>query len=151
MTLEENDFQAFSDLGSLSLLPNLQTLSLKNNRISAIIRDPPEPTAAPSEADPIKPRFSSTLTTLDLCRNAIAAWAVIDALPEIFPGLTSLRISHNPLYQDLTAANGKPLSQDDGFMLTIARLGDLQVLNFSQVRFVLIATRRCPPETDPTI
>jgi tubulin-specific chaperone E len=57
----------------------------------------------------------------------------MDSLSTIFPGLTSLRISHNPLFRQLTAPDGRILSADDGYMLTIARLAGLKTLNYSPV------------------
>src|SRR4051812_46390292 len=93
LTLEENSFHSLSDLLPLTKLPKLQRLVLKSNKISEI-------TASEAEI----PLFSSTVTHLDLSHNEISNWAFIDKLEHVFPGLTSLRVSHNPLYNSLQAA-----------------------------------------------
>lgn len=56
----------------------------------------------------------------------------MDDLDYCLPGLTSLRMSHNPLYatsQDSEASG----SADEGWMLTLARFGKLTSLNFSNI------------------
>jgi hypothetical protein len=120
--LESNQFTALSDLAPLRTLPNLQTLILKSN-----------PIASTASANESSPTFSSNLTTLDLSHAQIQAWSLIDTLPLTFPGLTSLRISHNPLYTSLTSPDHRILSTDDGYMLTIARLPRLKSLNYSTI------------------
>ena len=47
--------------------------------------------------------------------------------------MTSLRISGNPLFQDSYAPDGKLLTADDGYAITIARLPRLKSLNFSPI------------------
>lgn len=47
--------------------------------------------------------------------------------------MKSLRVSHNPLYNSLQAADGRALSAEDGYMLTLARLGNLKSLNYSPI------------------
>jgi hypothetical protein len=88
-----------------------------------------------SESQPIV--FSKKLAHVELAFNDIADWAVVDTLPTVFVGLEQLRISHNPLFQHLIAATGRLLSEDDGYMLTVARLGALRVLNYSPVSCTL--------------
>ncbi|KAF2189795.1 RNI-like protein [Zopfia rhizophila CBS 207.26] len=122
LTLEDNLFHSLSDLFPLTQLPHLQRLILKGNKISEI---------ATPEAE--LPKFSSSVTEVDLSYNEIACWPFIDRLEHVFPGLTALRISHNPLYYSLQAADGRPLSAEDGYMLTLARLGDLKSLNHSPI------------------
>ena len=124
INLESNDFTALSSISPLTKFPNLRKLILKNNAIAAIA----EP-AAP------KPVFAASLSDVDLSHNAIDSWAFIDALQSAFPGLTALRLSHNPLFKSLTApgVGGRPLSADDGYTLAIARLPALATLNFSPV------------------
>ncbi|KAF2018686.1 tubulin-specific chaperone E [Aaosphaeria arxii CBS 175.79] len=121
LTFEENSFHSFSDLISLTKLPNLRRLVLKSNQISEVTN---------TDALPV---FSPTLTELDLSYNEISSWAFIDKLVHIFPGLTSLRVSHNPLYNSLRAADGRALSAEDGYMLTLARLKNLKTLNYSPI------------------
>ncbi|KAF2496047.1 tubulin-specific chaperone-like protein E [Lophium mytilinum] len=122
LTLEDNVFHMLTDLAPLASLPNLQRLLLKDNRISDI--------ASPG-SEILK--FSPTVTDVDLSYNEISTWNFIDQLQDVFPGITALRIAHNPLYQSLQAADGRALSAEDGYMLTIARLGQLQTLNFSPI------------------
>jgi hypothetical protein len=122
LTLEDNAFTSLSDLQSLTKLPHLQRLILKSNKISEITK--------PGYPLPI---FSQTVTEVDLSYNEISTWSFIDKLETIFPGLVSLRISHNPLYGSLQAADGRALTAEDGYMLTIARLGNLKILNYSPI------------------
>jgi hypothetical protein len=122
LNFEDNSFTSISDLRPLTKLPNLQRLVLKSNKISMIA-----PANAPS------PVFSSTVTEVDLSFNELTTWSFIDALAVVFPGLTALRISHNPLYQSLQAADGRTLTAEDGYMLTLARLGNLTSLNYSPI------------------
>lgn len=69
---------------------------------------------------------------LDLSYNAIASWKFVDDLDYCFPGLTELRLSHNPIYEtglDSQSSGGA----EEGYMLTLARLGKLTNLNFSKI------------------
>jgi hypothetical protein len=128
ISLEENLLTCLSSLHPLTSLPHLRRLVLKSNDISTI-NSTPTSTSSPSSP----PIFSHTLTELDLSYNEITTWSFIDHLQHTFPGLTSLRISHNPLFANLQAADGKPLTPEDGYMLTLARLGNLQTLNYSPI------------------
>ncbi|OCL12900.1 tubulin-specific chaperone-like protein E [Glonium stellatum] len=122
LTLEENGFHALSDLLPLTKLPNLQRLILKNNKIAEIV--------TPGSETPV---FPSMLSEVNLSYNEIASWAFIDRLEDVFPGLTAIRVAHNPLYQSLYAADGRALSVRDGYMLTLARLGRLKNINYSPI------------------
>jgi hypothetical protein len=122
LSLEDNSFTSLSDLFPLTRLPNLRRLVLKQNKISEVTR--------PGETLPV---FSPTVTELDLSFNEISIWSFIDTLAQCFPGLTALRVSHNPLYASLQAADGRALSAEDGYMLTLARLGHLKALNYSPI------------------
>ncbi|TKA76524.1 hypothetical protein B0A49_02918 [Cryomyces minteri] len=131
LTLEDNHFRTLGDLLILTKLPNLRSLNLKKNAIAAVIRsgsDVTMPTMTNADF-----AFSTSLTSLDISYNNITQWSFIDNLHVVFPGLTSLRVSHNPLYQNLKAADGKILSAEDGYMLTIARLRRLKTLNFTPI------------------
>ncbi|KAK7535903.1 tubulin-specific chaperone-like protein E [Phyllosticta citribraziliensis] len=125
VVLEKNDFRTLADLKALTKLPHLKRLRLKNNSIS----DVGSQTLTASE--PLV--FSKSLDDVDLAYNSIDSWRLIDALPDVFPGLRSIRIAANPLYEKLHSADGKELSADDGYMLTMARLGGLEVMNFSKI------------------
>lgn len=119
LTLEENLFPSLATLEPLTRMPNLQRLVLKSNKISNI--------GAPA------PSFPSALKEVDLSFNEITSWSFIEALSHVFPGLTSLRVSHNPLYETLQSPDGRALTADDGYMLTLARLGALKTLNHSPI------------------
>lgn len=123
LTLEDNLISSLSSLSSLATLPNLQRLILKSNQISDITTNPGTP----------PPVFPATLREVDLSFNEISTWAFIEALPHVFPGLVSLRVSHNPLYEAMQAPDGRALTTDDGYMLTLARLGNLKTLNHSPI------------------
>ncbi|KAF2447974.1 tubulin-specific chaperone-like protein E [Karstenula rhodostoma CBS 690.94] len=123
LTLEDNALPTLSSLAPLTTLPHLRRLILKSNKISAI-------TASPSAAPPV---FSKSLIEVDLTYNDISTWPFLSALPTTFPGLTSLRISHNPLYHHLQTPDGRPMTPEDGYMLTIARLACLTILNYSPI------------------
>ncbi|KAF9640164.1 hypothetical protein BFW01_g11970 [Lasiodiplodia theobromae] len=125
LILEKNYFTSLDDLRCLTKLPNLRSLRLKNNLITGIL--------SPNPADDEALVFSSSVSEVDLAHNSIDSWGFIDGLYSVFPGLTSLRISNNPLYHGLHAVDGKPLTADDGYMLTIARLGGLKIMNFSTI------------------
>lgn len=129
--LEFNDFTSISDIASLTVLTSLHDLHLKGNSISVI------------ESDSIDgpPVFSKTLIYLDISYNKIHNWSFIDALPDCFPGLNSLRLAHNPIYDNPGFDNGsnstisaaKATVTEEAYMLTIGRLASLTSLNFSAV------------------
>lgn len=129
--LEFNDFTSLSDIASLTALTCLRDLHLKGNNISVIESDS-------TDGPPI---FSNTLTYLDISYNKIHKWSFIDALPDSFPGLVSLRLAHNPVYDnpgfdgasDSTISAAKATVTEEAYMLTIARLASLVSLNFSAV------------------
>ncbi|KAH0545107.1 hypothetical protein GP486_008468, partial [Trichoglossum hirsutum] len=134
LSLERNNFTSLSALSSLTALQSLQRLSLKSNKINAIT-DP----APPVRWDEMELQFSKSLSYVDLSYNAINDWPFIDALHDVFPGLTGLRLSHNPLYEDAGEvekdgkANPVALGVEEGYMLTLARLKGLKSLNFSNI------------------
>lgn len=101
----------------------LQTLNLKNNRIKSTSREG------------LKTNFSlpKSINELDLSYNEITSWNIINDLPKICAGLKHLRVSQNPLFDTLRAADGKLLTSADGYMLTIARLPKLETLNYSTI------------------
>ena len=128
--LHDNEFEHLSDIRPISKLQNLKTLNLKMNSIKSTI---PSSQMNPGQSA-ASLTFTSALTTLDLSYNAINSWSIIDLLSKTFPGLNSLRISHNPLYQSLSHPDGRYLSPADGYSLTIARIAPLAELNYSPVR-----------------
>ncbi|KAK4960705.1 hypothetical protein LTR28_005010, partial [Elasticomyces elasticus] len=125
-----NAFEKLTDLSPLAKLRLLQKLVLKNNQISAI----PLVVSSDVSVDSTSPvDFASTVYDIDVSSNQILSWSFINALPSVFPGLTHLRVSYNPLYYSLISAEGKPLTAEDGYMLTIARLPRLRYLNYSAI------------------
>jgi hypothetical protein len=115
-------------------MPNLTTLSLRGNKLCR-----PYQTGTDGQTTEPDLVFSSSLTSLDISKNNIDSWSFIDALPHIFPGLSTLRVSTNPLYDKppapstVTNLPEKPMTADEAFMLTLARLAQLKVLNYSTI------------------
>lgn len=126
LILEDNLLASLSSLQCLTRLPKLQRLILKQNKISELF----SPETSPDAPMPV---FSETVREVDLSFNEISTWALIEQLAIVFPGLQSLRVSHNPLYSSLQAPDGRVLTADDGYMLTLARLGNLKTLNHSPI------------------
>ena len=122
LTLEYNAFTSLADFAPLSQLASLENLLLKGNQISRNNLDTSE-----------KPIFGVTLQYVDLSYNQIDAWSFVDDLAEIFPGMTGLRLQHNPIYDTIAKVDGPAWTVDDGFMLVLARLGKLKSLNFSPI------------------
>lgn len=133
MTLEHNEITSLSSIRLLASLPNLERLSLRGNNISSVVF------SESTNNDDTPFQFSPSLKYLDVSHNRIDSWLFVNALPTIFPGLSSLRISDNPLYDQpvaptyVTNLPEKPMTVDEAFMLTLARLGALTTLNFSKI------------------
>lgn len=128
VVLEENNFTSLSALSPLCKLPTLQSLYLGHNSINGGTN------SHTSNFEDIEPKFPRALTYLDLSYNAIDNWDFINRLQYHFPGLTGLRVAHNPLYED---KDGNPtMGVEESFMLTLARLPGLKILNFSNVRML---------------
>ncbi|CRG84828.1 Tubulin-specific chaperone E [Talaromyces islandicus] len=134
ITLESNDIMTLSSLKLLAQLPNLERLSVRGNDISTTVA-----TQSNSSEKAGLFEFSKTLKSLDISRNRIDSWLFINDLPRIFPGLETLRISGNPLYDravaptNITGLPEKPMTVDEAFMLTLARLENLTSLNYSKI------------------
>ncbi|KAK2755954.1 hypothetical protein FQN54_005750 [Arachnomyces sp. PD_36] len=131
LTLENNHFESLSSVRCLAGLPNLTHLSLQGNRIHSAYSSRSE------ESEPLE--FSPSLTDLDVSWNQISSWSFVNALPKVFPGLTSLRISNNPLYKGPLDSHGDvdsvrvPMTVDEAYMLTLSRLSSLQALNYTSI------------------
>lgn len=132
VNLEYNDFTSLSDISSLTTLKSLRHLQLKGNNISTII----------SFSDATDVVFSPSVQHVDLSYNKVDSWEFIDKLTAVFPGMTALRISHNPIYYTIDAESNAQ-SSDESFMFTVARIAQLKILNFTQI----IATDRTNAET----
>ncbi|KAI0970313.1 Thioesterase/thiol ester dehydrase-isomerase [Xylaria arbuscula] len=126
LNLEFNDFTALTQLGSLAVLTALRHLHLKGNNISAIRL---------VGSDESLPIFSTNLQHLDVSYNQISSWAFVDELPTCFPGLTSLRFAHNPIYDnpDPELSTNSKNSTEEAYMFTIGRLASLRTLNFGTI------------------
>ncbi|KAM4055067.1 CAP-Gly domain-containing protein [Hirsutella rhossiliensis] len=122
INLEYNNFEAISDLASLTSLVALRNLHLKGNNIADM--------TAPGTT---VPTFPPSLRYLDVSYNKIREWAFVDALSAHFPGLTGLRIAHNPVY-DKQDVDAKTPSSEESHMFTIGRLANLKSVNFTQVK-----------------
>ncbi|KAK0389570.1 hypothetical protein NLU13_3145 [Sarocladium strictum] len=121
LSLEYNDVRYLSDLRGLAGLKGLRNLHLKGNAIVGI-----------AEGNAPTPVFSESIQYLDVSYNQIAEWSFVDKLPAAFPGLTGLRITHNPVY-DVKSDDTKGSSSEEAHMFTIARLAVLRSLNFSEI------------------
>lgn len=145
--LEYNDFTSLADVASLASLAVLKNLYLKGNNISTMLSSSDTAQDAGADAPPSLPVFSETLTYLDISYNKIHHWFFVDALPDVFPGLTSLRLAHNPVYDNpgfssattatatatTTTAAASSTVTEEAYMITVARLAALRSLNFSAV------------------
>ena len=122
LDLSKNEFASLSDLGNLEVnCPHLHALILKYNRISSVSSGP---------------SFSLGVIELDLSHNHINDWSFFNSLmtnESAMLNLKHLRITGNPLYKHLVSAEGKSLTTEDGYMLTIARLPRLEELNYRKV------------------
>lgn len=122
LNLEFNEFCAISDVRYLTDLQALRNLHLKGNNISAI--------SSSSESTALA--FSSSLKYLDLSYNNIEDWTFVDNLITIFPGLSGLRISHNPIYSS-HGSDDRGTTSEESYMFTVARIAQLKSLNFSNI------------------
>ena len=117
LKLEDN---LFTDQSSLSHLfrhfPSLTDLSLQSNRISAF-------------SLPVHDLNFPSLTHLSLTDNNIQDFKLISHLPTIFPSLTSLQISRNPLYTSVNSSG----PSDAAYYLTLARIPTLTTLNHTSI------------------
>ncbi|KAL4932139.1 putative tubulin-specific chaperone [Aspergillus undulatus] len=130
LVLENNDIASLSSIKTLKLLRNLKHLSLRGNCIDTIF-------APGSEGEYFQ--FSPSLQSVDLSRNKIDSWLFINSLPKVFPGLQNLRVSGNALFNQPVAPSSvtdmpeKPMTVEEAYMLTLSRLSNLQVLNYSTI------------------
>ncbi|KAK6062534.1 CAP-Gly domain-containing protein [Seiridium cupressi] len=125
LNLEFNDFTSLSDIASLAELKALRNLHLKGNQIATITND--------TSKEP--PVFSPSLQYLDISYNKVSTWSFIDDLPVSLPGLTHLRFTHNPIYDnpDPEHSAQSKTSTEEAYMITVGRLANLKVLNFGTI------------------
>ena len=120
--LENNVFKDFYMLlPILQSFPNLKTLSLQGNSIRAHHL---------SEHD-VKRLSSNRCETLDISRNDLTSYDMIDDLPTLFPLMSSLRTSNNPFTSTLQSHSTG--AQDGVFFLTLARIPNLETLNYTTI------------------
>ncbi|EAU35680.1 conserved hypothetical protein [Aspergillus terreus NIH2624] len=130
LSLEHNTICSLSSVEILTSLTNLKHLSLRGNIIDKVYE--PEPAEKPL-------RFSPSLKSIDLSRNNIHSWVFVNELSDAIPNLETLRISGNPLFNQpvgpsvVTGMPEKPMTVDEAYMLTLARLASLQVLNYGKI------------------
>lgn len=122
LSLDHNSISSLSDLSPLQELPSLERLYLKGNQINTI-----------TNGNTPKPLFKSQIHHVDLSYNCITTWSFVDELSDVFPYLTSLRISQNPVYMALPKPGGTAVGVDETYMLTLARLSKLKILNYSTI------------------
>ena len=132
LLLDDNKLQSMGSLANvLALLPNLSQLSLQGNKIESIGLADKRPGTI----------LSSSLQSLNISRNRISSWSFVDDISRTFPKLVSLRISNNPLYsikspttsRDMNALSDTKSLEESSYMLTLARIGGLQTLNYSNI------------------
>ncbi|PWI74193.1 tubulin-specific chaperone [Purpureocillium lilacinum] len=124
INLEYNDFTAISDIGCLASLTALRNLHLKGNGIKVM-----------TAANASTPIFPHSLKYLDVSYNSIEEWSFVDALATHFPGLTGLRLAHNPVYDAQREVDTKTASSsEESHMFTIARLAGLKSVNFTHIQ-----------------
>lgn len=124
LTLEYNAFQSITDVIVSRNLRSLEVLRLKGNEISRLAEEPYEFSKLPS--------FGKQLRYVDLSYNEVSEWKFVNDLDHVFPGMTALRFAHNPIYKTSKDA-GSFSSMDDSYMLTLARIRNLETLNFSKI------------------
>ncbi|ETS87953.1 hypothetical protein PFICI_01781 [Pestalotiopsis fici W106-1] len=125
LSLEFNDFTSLADVACLGKLQALRNLHLKGNNIAAIT----------SESSAEQPVFSSSLQYLDISYNKVSSWSFVDNLPSCFPGLTHLRFTHNPIYDnpDPDHSTQSKTVTEEAYMITVGRLANLKALNFGNI------------------
>lgn len=130
LNLEHNQFKSLSDLIGVKCLPALEKLFLKGNEISKIF---PGDGDRDSDLSKEKLIFYERLRYIDLSYNAVQSWDFIEGLPDVFPGMTGLRLSHNPINLSSSTDNRTLWTLEVAHMLTVARLGKLTSLNYGAI------------------
>ena len=121
LEVSDNEFDALEVVGC-EAGSSVETLVLKNCNISTVSID----------GGPTKHVFDS-IRELDIRHNTVTDWSFFNDLAVSMSNLKHLRTTGNPLYQNLHSADGKMLTAEDGYMLTIARLPGLETLNYSKI------------------
>jgi len=143
IVFDNNKFANLSCLRTIfSLFPNTTALSFQGNMISHIGLN-----AGASNKLPIFDK----LETLNVTGNHISDYTFVNSLPTLFPNLTSLHISRNPLYQTPIQQESQDQSFDASkqpqrgsqtagaqsdsisYYLTLARIPKLLSLNYTTI------------------
>lgn len=143
LILDNNRFQNLAVLPALfALFPNITALSFQGNAISHLGL---ETLRSGSSTQSL---CFSKLETANVTGNKISDYSFIDAFPSLFPNLTSLRISRNPLYErsqlqdPSTTQVSEPrrqqkvqstTSDSTSYYLTLARIPGLKSLNYTTI------------------
>lgn len=128
--LENNRFSALEPLSTIfTHFSNTTHLSLQGNLITSI-------------STHLSTLHFPSVVFLNIADNHISTFAFIDALPSLFPNLTSLRISKNPLYDQANTSTANSTASDPSqskipsdstYYLTLARIPSLKVLNYTTI------------------
>lgn len=132
LSLEYNQFKSLSDLIGIKYLTSLEKLSLKGNEISEVFQRRENGETGGFRTNLV---FGEKLRYIDLSYNAVHSWGFVEALPDVFPGMTALRLSHNPINFSSTNEDEKKTlwTLEVAHMLTVARLGKLTSLNYGAI------------------
>ena len=125
LVMENNKFDTLDPLLAVfDHFPNATHLSLQGNQITSI-------------GTSLSGSTFSTLQSLNIAGNSISNFSFTDTLPTLFPNLTSLRISKNPLYDQPSTATTETstttTSTDSTYYLTLARIPSLKTLNYTTI------------------
>lgn len=125
LSLERNRFEDLDCIAHISrIFSNLASLSLQANRISQVGRN---------LSKSLDHSFQQ-IEALNLAGNQIASYEFLNTIPHLFPNLSSLQISQNPLFQqDQAATSDSARTSDKSFYLTLARLPTLETLNYTKI------------------
>ena len=103
------------------MFPNVESISLQDNVIEQIGRFLPDVSTFPE------------VKSLNLSQNAIVTYHVVDEIPSYFPNLTSLYVTQNPFFTPDVRADSDPNASDKKYFLTLARIPNLQTLNYAKI------------------
>jgi tubulin-specific chaperone E len=126
LILDNNAFTSLVPLckSIMQVFPNMASLSLQHNRVSSLT----DPESTAEESLPIY----TSVTSVSLSHNAITTRTLISSLPQLFPNLTSLRVSGNPFFHKPSSSSAAH-TDEAAFSLTLARLPSLKTLNYSPI------------------
>ena len=153
LSLAENELQSLASSNMLQKLslPNLSRLVMEKNLFSDLTLTICMSTAFPKLLElslqqnvietigELNPTETSSLEmfrnlqSLNLSGNKIRDFSFVDMLSLLFPNLTSLRISKNPLYSVASSSGTATARSDVPYSFTLARIPSLTVLNYTTI------------------